>query len=368
MPYAFGVDGGASKSRAVLLTTRGEVLHIARGPGVNYHEAGAQNAVATLSRLFKQCLEASRARAEECAGMCFGLAGVGRPRDKETLTPLLDSVFRKDAFLLYSDAEIALASGTLSESGILVIAGTGSMVFGKTEDGGKARCGGHGPLLSDEGSGYRIGLDGLRAAVRAHDGVDEPTPLSARLPEHLKLNSMDELIGWVNSNAATREKIAALAPLAVRAAEEDDPAADRIVHAHADALAVRVSAVHKKLRMPPRVDVVLSGGLLRNSAFYRQLVQRKILYLLPGAGVMAPKLEPVLGAALYALAKAGVEIDNGLLDIMKRTHQECAHKLETVKPVMGDETPSPREAAGSETGSPAAEAEPRPSAREESAS
>ena len=179
MPYAFGVDGGASSSRAVLTTLQGEVLHVARGAGVNYHEVSASTTITRLANLFHQSLDASRARPEECQGLCFGLAGAGREQDRNILVPLLDNLFGKGKYLLRSDAEIALSSGTLSDSGILVLAGTGSMIFACTEAGLTGRVGGYGPLLSDEGSGYHIGLDALKAVIQHGDGFDHPTPLTS---------------------------------------------------------------------------------------------------------------------------------------------------------------------------------------------
>ncbi len=353
MPYVFGVDGGASNSRAVLSTLQGEVLYTANGPGVNYHECGAEKAASTLHRLFQDCLEGARARVDECKGLCFGLAGIGREKDHSILMPVLEQKFTAGSFILTSDAEIALTSGSLSDQGILIIAGTGSMVYGKTEGGLTARAGGYGPLLSDEGSGYRIGLEAMRATVKDEEGIGLPTALTQKLYSVLNFRGLDDLVQWSVSGNAGKEKIASLAPLVIRTAEEEDPVAEEILYQQADQLALYVEAVYKKLEMPERVDVILAGGILDQASFYWQIIRRKIIYLIPGAHVMAPKLEPVLGAILFGMSHARIKIDSDIINSLRRSHAEYKQKHTALprstpsEPVEQDSAASPQAVTGS---------------------
>lgn len=326
MPYAFGVDGGASNSRAVLATLQGEVLHTAKGPGVNYHVCGSQSAVNTLHKLFEECLDSARAKAGECRGLCFGLSGIGRDHDQEVMTPILNQKFQSGSYILTSDAEIALSGGSLSDQGILVIAGTGSMVYGRSESGIVARAGGHGALISDEGSGYRIGLEALRAISRDEEELSIPTVLKEKVYEVMGFRGLEDLVQWANSGQATKDKIAAFAPLVLNAADDNDPVADEILHQQADQLALYVESVYNRLQTPDRVDVILTGGILDQASNYWQIVRRKIMYLIPGAHVSAPKLEPVLGAVLYGLSHAKVEINSDLISTLRRTFLETSQK------------------------------------------
>lgn len=326
MPYAFGVDGGASNSRAVLTTLQGEVLHTVNGPGVNYHECGAQNAVSTLYRLFQNCLESARAKPDECKGLCFGLSGIGREHDHNVMTPVLNQKFPPGSYILTSDAEIALSGGSLSDQGILVIAGTGSMVYGKSESGVTARAGGYGALLSDEGSGYRIGMEALRAVIHEAEGLSIPTVLTKKIFESMNFRGMDDLVQWANSPNASKDKIASLAPLVIKASDEGDSVAEDILYSQADQLALRVESVYNRLQTPERVDVILSGGILDQASNYWQILRRKIIYLIPGAHVSAPKLEPLLGAALYGLSHAKVEISSDLIAALRRTFIDCKQR------------------------------------------
>ncbi len=339
MPYVFGVDGGASQCRAILMTTHGRVVYLGKGPGVNYHETGASQMSSTIKRLYHEALKSAHAREDECRAVCLGLAGSGRPQDHAILRPLFDTLFGKDAYLLMSDAEIALTSGTFSEYGIIIIAGTGSMIFGRNQEGRDGRIGGYGPLLSDEGSGYRIAQEGLRAAIKAYDETAIPTRMKDAFLKYLEFQTVSELIDWVNSEAATRKKIAALAPLVIKAADENDPSADDILNWQADALALGVETLKKRLELPGRFDVVLSGGLLKHAVSFSQLIKRKILYLTPGARVASPKMEPVAGAALYALSFANVSIDDDLMDSIKRSYQEHAQAAKVEPP---SNTPDPQ--------------------------
>lgn len=339
MPYVFAVDGGGTSSRSVLITDDGRVVHLGKGPGVNYHDIGASRVAATLNRLFNDALSAARARREECLGMCFGLAGVGREHDHHILQPLFDDQFGADSYMLLSDAEIALVSGTLSETGMIAIAGTGSMIFGRNEKGEEGRVGGYGPAVSDEGSGYQIALTSMRAMLRAHDGCAPSTILQTWVLNHLHLKTIDELVHWLNSPAATRDKIAAIAPLIIRAASENDAVADEIINQQADLLAIGVDALHKRLNFPGRCDVVLCGGLFNEGSFYRQVVRRKVLYLLPGADVITPSMEPIFGGALYAYSLAGIPLSEDLLETIRRTYKEYRqdHPVTTIH----EPTPEP---------------------------
>ncbi|MBI1389395.1 MAG: hypothetical protein GC154_13205 [bacterium] len=345
MPYVFGVDGGGSTCRAILITDSGRVVYAGRGPSVNYHNVGASQASRVISRLFKEALATAHAKPAECRGVCMGLAGVGRDSDVRILKPLFDNLFETIPFMLVSDAEIALASGALSDSGMLVMAGTGSMVFGCNEDGLTGRVGGYGPLVSDEGGGYRIGLEAIRAILRSRDGLDGPSSLGERLLTHLNLKDADELVNWVNSEQATRERVAELAPLVIRAANEDDTAADELLNQQADLLALGVEALHRRLKFKESVPVVMSGGLLVHSSYYNQMLRRKILYLLPGAQVAPPKMEPIFGAALYAYSKAGVTISEDLIDSILTSYRDLPQE----KTLTSEPEPSPVSLPESET-------------------
>ncbi|MBN2326409.1 MAG: hypothetical protein JXR73_04580, partial [Candidatus Omnitrophica bacterium] len=342
MPYVFGIDGGGTQSRAVLMTDFGKVVYAGTGPALNYHYVGASQVSSSVKRLFNDALQTARARPDECLGVCLGLAGAGQKKDRAILQPLFDELFGLDRCLLLSDAEIALISGALAETGIIVLAGTGSMVYGRSPDGRDGRIGGYGAQLSDEGSGYHIGLEGLKAVVQCHDGLLQEVGFQQALFDCMGFHQVSDLIDWVNSNASSRDRIAALAELIIRAASEDDPLADEILNRQADYLARFVDALHRRLSFPERVDIVLSGGLFSDASYYWQLVRRKIHYFLPGANVISPRMAPLMVAAIYAFSIANIEIDENLLDLARRTYRECREAKTNPSPAPREDVDPPR--------------------------
>ncbi|MDX9752364.1 MAG: BadF/BadG/BcrA/BcrD ATPase family protein [bacterium] len=349
MPYVFGVDGGASTCRAVLITDAGQVVFIGRGPGVNYHEVGAVQAVSIIKRLFEEALKQAHARPEECLGMCFGLAGVSRDQDHKLLSGVLDPVFGAGKYLLTHDAKIALLSGALAEIGIIVISGTGSIVYGRDRDGLEARVGGYGPLVSDDASGYRLGLEGIRTVLRTHDGVVESNAMVTPIMTHLGMKSVEDLVHWINTPGISREKIASVAPFVIQAAMDDDPIAYDMIQEQADRIALGVESVYRRLNLPERIDVVLSGGIFNNFPKFCRLIQRKIRYLVPGACAISPKLDPVLGAAFFAFDLAGFTVDDDLLDIVRRTYLEYKENKDRLEPFsLGDDSVQEKHAPLSE--------------------
>jgi glucosamine kinase len=255
-----GIDGGGTRAVALVVDSSGEELARVEGqPGlirVTDPAAGA----AALSDLAARAL--SEAGAEPVAVvMCCGLAGAGREPERRGLEVALQLNAPARRVIVITDAEAALYDAFGSGPGILLIAGTGSIAWGRAHDGRVARCGGWGHILGDEGSGYSIGLAALRASVRAHDGRSETTLLLEAILRHTGVSGPEALVGW--SASATKGKIGALAPLVTRAAEQDDRVARVIVETAAGELALHVSALYRRMmpwEEPP--GIALGGGLI----------------------------------------------------------------------------------------------------------
>ena len=168
--------------------------------------------------------------------------------------------------------------------------------------------------------------------IRHVDGFRSGTMLQNLLYEELGVKTVDEFVHWVNNHGVAREKVAALAPLVLKAASDNDIVAAEILSDQADYLALGVDTLHKRLNFHDRFEVVLSGGLFAESSFYRQIVRRKIMYLLPGADVVTPRIEPVLGSALYAYSIAGINLNEDLLDTIRRSFHEYMKTYSDKKP------------------------------------
>jgi N-acetylglucosamine kinase-like BadF-type ATPase len=181
--------------------------------------------------------------------------------------------------------------------GVLVVAGTGSIAWARALDGTTVRVGGWGQLLGDEGSGYDIGLSGLRAVARAADGRGEPTALTDAIPDHLGLAAPDALIAW--AAAASKAQIAALAPIVLRCADGGDAAALALRSAAVDALVELVATAARRVDANAP-QVALAGGLIAGDGPLRAHVSEALRRRLPQARVSDRPVDAALGAARIA--------------------------------------------------------------------
>jgi N-acetylmuramic acid 6-phosphate etherase len=202
---------------------------------------------------------------------------------------------------------IALASGTSSELyGVVVISGTGMIVYGVDKTGQRRRAGGWGALLGDKGSGYAIGIAALTAIANATDGLGPPTTLQDFVLKHVGLARPQDLIGWLYSDVSWA-RFAALAPLVVQAAERGDPVANTIIQQAASDLTATVMAVVHGLGLEQaHFPLVLAGGNLQ-PGLLRDCLSLRLQQIAPYAQVTNPTVEPAIGAALLALKQIDKE-------------------------------------------------------------
>lgn len=314
-----GIDGGGTKTVAVLADASGNELARATGAGANLQTVGAEvvrDRIATLlAALADQIGHAVGVRA-----ISVSLAGVDRPADVPVATRAIEAAIASVALsrprvswelvtpvpAVTNDAVAALAAGARTLEGVVVIAGTGSIAFG-IRDGQRARAGGWGSILGDEGSGYALGYDALRAVARAHDGRAPKTDLTGAILAHLALSAPPDLIGIVSAPTWGVADTASLAPVVVRVAEAGDLVAVDLVELAARELSISVMAVIRALGFESGqpLPVVQAGGLWQAS---RVLRDRFALHLSEGAPFARPALseaEPVQGAVWMARRDAG---------------------------------------------------------------
>lgn len=295
-----GIDGGASLTRAIVLDRRdARVLGRSEGgPALS----GRPEAPFDIDVIAATCRQAARAAAIElpAAALCAGLAGVGRAPEREHVKTELEGQRLAGVVRVVTDAEAAFYDAFADAPGLLLVAGTGSMAWGRGEDGRVARAGGWGLLLGDEGSGYDIGLRALRASARAADGRGVETELLPRLLGQLGLGEPEELVGW--TAAAGKFEIAALAPLVISLAESGDGAAAAIVETAIASLTSQVTALLSRLapwRVPP--GLALAGGLIAPGG---PLHQRIVAALADqSCRVLDSAVEAARGAGLLALSE-----------------------------------------------------------------
>lgn len=303
--YVIGVDGGGTKTLGAIARFDGAAIATTEVGSTNHHSNPIETVRENLTTLIGGLLTAAGVRSADVACICLGMAGVDRPEDRPLIEGIVGETLPGVKCVPVNDGVIALVGGTLKPFGIVVISGTGSIAVGIDREGTRARAGGWGHVLGDEGSGYQIGLKALRAVCRAHDGRTGPTALASGLLVHLGLEKPEQLLGWIKQIEAAKAEIAALSRVVFDAAGEGDQAALTILTEEANELAMATRAVAHKL-FPGREDyeVVVAGGNLRKNDLFFGLFCDAVAKAVPGVPVVQPRKEPVDGAVLHAIEHA----------------------------------------------------------------
>ncbi len=304
MKLFLGVDGGQSATTALIGDESGRILgrgtagpcnHAAAGEGRAKLERAVRGSVAEACR--EAGLDADTVR---FAVACFGMSG--GPEDKREI---LAAMLRADRLLVATDAVTALAGATASGQGIVTIAGTGSIAFGRNAAGREARAGGWGYIFGDEGGAFDIARQAARAALRAEEGWGPPTSLLEALLEATGSASANDMLHRLYGDEWPRPRVAALAPLVDRAAADGDRVAQRIMDGAAIQLAMLAGAVRGQLWQPGEsVDVAFVGGVFRSDLLREKF--RLLVEMEPGVRCAAPLHGPERGALLEAYRQAGL--------------------------------------------------------------
>lgn len=302
-----GVDGGGTQTDVVITDGAGRVLGRGIGPSCNLDTHSLEAARTALDVSVKAAY-ADAKLIGPCHAAFLGLSGTVSPHDRQLVldmvTPL--NLAPSERLWIDHDARVALAGGLSLGLGLVLVAGTGSVCYGRS-DGESALVGGQGHLLGDEGSGYWLGLEGLKAALRASDGRGLPTSLDDRLRLALSLNSWDGVLHRVHKQGLSRAEIAALAQLVLQAAAEGDAVALMVAGTGALALTELAQAAQARLNLDP-LRVVACGGALLNSALYFDLT-RLSLHRTLKAELLRPECSPAQGAALLAIQYSADELE-----------------------------------------------------------
>jgi N-acetylglucosamine kinase-like BadF-type ATPase len=289
MPKLYlGVDGGQSSTTALIGDEEGRIVGIGRaGP-------------CTSLKSVADAIVRAQATPSLFQSACFGLSGGAAGKEA-----LIQELAKADHYLITHDAWVALAGATAGEPGIAVIAGTGSIAFGRNRDGGTARAGGWGYMFGDEGGAFDIVRQALRAALRQEEGWGPPTTLREILLDQTGAPKANELLHRCYAGDFPRDRVAALAPLISQAAGAGDPVAQDILKGAAQSLATLAAAVRAQLFRPDEpVLASYCGGVFRS----RELTERfRMLWELTEFNRAAPpRYNSAAGALLEAYRIAGV--------------------------------------------------------------
>jgi N-acetylglucosamine kinase-like BadF-type ATPase len=301
--YVMGIDAGGTKTVCLLADEKGSILAEARGPGANLQAAGELGVENVLHQVMEEALTAGDHLPSVIA---IGMAGVDRENDLAVVRRIMRRIGFKARTIIVNDALIALLAGAGHEPGIVVLAGTGSIAYGRTLDGRATRAGGWGYVLGDEGSGYWIGRRALRAVVREADGRSPVTALTPRLLRHFGVTRAQGLVEIVYDRNLRPSEIAALAPHVQEAARESDVVAQGILADAADELVAAGASVMRRLDMADAsFTFVLGGGIFKAVPWLWAEMPGRLTQLAPKATVVHLTVEPAMGSVRLALDELG---------------------------------------------------------------
>lgn len=304
------VDGGQSGTVAVLADAAGTILSVGRGGPIRHHEELDAERLAYDS--LGQAIAAAMTCYKDCtiAVCCLALTG-----SAELARRYINATLATDRLIvLESDTHAALASGAAGGGGIGVVAGTGTVAIAHGRAGDDVVGGGWGWVLGDEGSGFWIAMEALKASARDVDRTNRPTALTAALPGALGESDMRGVYNLVTGRRFDRTRIAALATQVVGIAQAGDAVATQILDRAADHLTELVVATASSAMFlePDERVVVASGGVLAPGGWVATRLERNLVSRLPGFSFITPLVPPVVGAYYLALVADGIPVGEEL--------------------------------------------------------
>ncbi len=305
MTYFIGVDGGASKTAALVVDEKGNALGRGLAGASNHLRVGIETATRNIERAVNIALVEAGIAIRDIEYAYCGIAGSDHPVHRQDVIDALRIFFPRGNFIVDTDARIALTGAVGFGGGIVIISGTGSVAFGRNATKDEARAGGWGPTLGDEGSGFWIAREGLSAIVRAHDGRGFATKMTDLLCNEYDMCRPDDLPRFVYAATTHVDDIARYGKLVINAAEGGDVVASEILARGGSELAECVLAIARKLHMTDtEFPVAYVGGAFHAGDLLLSPMRLRLLRDAPGATLLPPRHTPVEGAAMMAMHAA----------------------------------------------------------------
>jgi len=303
--FYLAVDGGGTKTDAICTDASGAVIGRGLAGPTNLTSTSVGAASFNLIEAIRQAVEVLPE--EEQAGfpiLVMGLAGMDSQKEyEEALRTFTNALahYKIEKFILLNDSLIALENGTQNQNAVIVISGTGSICFGKNEQGQTAKSAGMDYLLADQGSGYAIGRRVLREAVKSYDGRAPKSILEELVCQHFKIATILNLKNEVYHPELTKIEIAELAPLCSEAFAQNDIVATDIFDRTIADIVTNAFAVVTKLGLENRqFDFVLSGTVIKIPYINAGICQI-FASEYPLAKIIIPDGDPVFGGLKIAM-------------------------------------------------------------------
>jgi N-acetylglucosamine kinase-like BadF-type ATPase len=299
MHYVLGFDGGGTKTECVLLDSQKQVRATSRSGPSNPFRIGHEAATAALTEAAQNGARDAGIDLHKISAICAGLAGVGSAQSHEEMQHHITNAFPGAKLRLITDLELSLASISQPEA-IVLVAGTGSSALGRDAQGHTVRAGGHGPLLSDQGSAYDVGRLAVAAAVRERDRTGSDSATGAEILHHLKFSNWTDLRD--RARVAADEVFPRVFPVIAQAAESGDAAAQALLRNAAQEIAILAGALADRLRLrDSAIYIAKTGGMVSASKFFETQLDAELRKVAPRATIGRLPIPPAETAAHLAL-------------------------------------------------------------------
>lgn len=312
MNYYLGLDGGGSKTLAVVTDEQGRIM--GRGlSGCGNHQVQVELARRSIQQASGEAMKQAGITRSQISYAMFGLAGADREADFQVLRPMIaDMEFPQHGIVC--DTEIGLRAGTRQADGVVLVCGSGTNCYGINKQGESLQVGGFGYMFGDFGGGGELAVEVFRTVIRAWEGRENSTLLTEAVLQTLDYPSVERLFHDYLDRGARAPRH--LTKLLFQVAEQDE-AAREILQRQGRELGKAAAAVIGKLgMMQDRFDLVLVGSVLTRGdrRFITPQIEEMIMPLAPGCRLRRLTMEPVAGAVLLAMEKSGHPVEDGVYD------------------------------------------------------
>lgn len=302
MRYLIGIDGGGTKTQGVITDCDGKILAETIYGSANFQMLGVEPVSKLLVELLYELVDKVGGDIADVEIAVLGLTGAGREKDRERiLNGIIDFAKIKNLSLpkiiIETDARIALEGALMGKPGIILIAGTGSVMFAKDIEGKIHRVGGWGRFIGDEGGAFVIGREALRAVAKYVDGRGRETILKDLIFEEFNLTDLMQIVSKIYSGEFDLGKVA---PIVMKAVELGDDVAKEILDIACVELLEHIKAMLKRANFGETVNVALLGGVLQNENYVSRKLKEMIKSELPNVNLIEPMASPAYGAIIYA--------------------------------------------------------------------
>jgi N-acetylglucosamine kinase-like BadF-type ATPase len=318
-PLLLAVDGGQTSTLALVATTDGTIIGSGRGgPSNHINEPGWRARLETaLHDCLDSAIESAGATWADIGFVCMGISGA----TGITFDVAREIVPAACPLEVHKDIITALAGASrLAASGVIVIAGTGGVAYGKLADGRNALSDGWGYIMGDEGGAYSIGIAALRAAARAHDQRGVDTVLLPLILQRFAKPILREVRIAIHAGEIERPQIAALAAMVTGAAQDGDAVSAQILADAGRGLALGALGVLRQLEQVERgMAIYYTGGVFRAGDFVLQTLESTLKAESPNSTLQPAEFNPIVGGLFMVLKLAGVELNDDIVATIRRT-------------------------------------------------